>query len=360
MASNTFGTNIRFSSFGESHGPAIGGVLDGLPAGLEVDYSFVEKQLHRRKPVFKDGGTARIEADVVEWLSGIFEGKTTGAPLAFLIRNKQYKSEDYDKLKDVFRPSHADYTYQQKYGIRDYRGGGRASARETAARVVAGALVMPLLRKHDIEIFAAVSRIGNIQAGKNIQNYRAEETVGFKYGFLDQSLTGQIEKYVEQLRAVGDSAGGVVSCLIRNVPAGLGEPVYNKLQSALAAAMMSINAVKGFEYGAGFKAASMTGLEHNDEFTVEDENVRTETNNSGGIQGGISNGEDIYFNVAFKPVASISAKQKTINSMLKMETIEVKGRHDVCVVPRALPVVEAMAALVIADFLMFPNNNSAS
>lgn len=360
MASNSLGHILKFTSFGESHGSAIGGVIDGLPAGLMIDYAFIWRQLNRRKPVFKKGGTGRAEDDQVVWLSGLYENKTTGAPLAFLIENKNQRQSDYDFLKDVYRPSHADYTWQEKFGVRDHKGGGRASARETAVRVVAGAIAELFLKQHHIELFAGVNQIGNIKAKRNITDVTAHDIEQNSYGFLDKDRENEIDGLIRKLQEEGDSTGGTVSCVIRNVPAGLGEPVYHKLQSDLAAAVMSINAVKGFEYGEGFGAASMLGSQHNDEFEIKDDKVRTKTNHSGGIQGGITNGEDIFFRVAFKPVSSIGKNQQTVNTDKQPEEILVSGRHDVCIVPRAVPVVESMAALVMADFLLWSETSFIS
>lgn len=360
MASNSFGNILTFSSFGESHGTAIGGVLDGFPAGIEIDYRFVEQQLKRRKPVSKQGGTERKEDDEVVWLSGLEDNKTTGAPIAFLIKNKNQRQSDYDTLKNVYRPSHADYTWQKKYGIRDHKGGGRASARETAVRVVAGALARLLLQKHNIELLAGVSQIGNVKANKTINEFTVNDLQKSSYGFLEPNRDNELDQLINRLRNEGDTAGGVVSCIIRNAPVGLGEPVYHKLQAGLASAMMSINAVKGFEYGEGFNAASMFGSEHNDKFEINSHEIRAKTNHSGGIQGGISNGEDIYFSVAFKPVSSIRKSQQTVNSDKEPQKITISGRHDVCVVPRAIPIVESMAALVIADFLLWSKTSSVS
>lgn len=360
MAANIFGNILQFTSFGESHGPAIGGVLDGLPPGLIIDYEFIKDQLKRRKPVFKQGGTSRREDDEIIWLSGIVEGKTTGAPLVFMMENKNYQSKDYDELKNVYRPSHADYTYEKKYGIRDYRGGGRSSARETATRVVAGSIAQSVLKTYGIEILSAVTQIGEVKASKSLAGITKDKVHHLKYGFLDDNQIDRIDLLIEGLRQDNDTTGGVISCVIRNVPVGIGEPVYHKLHAELASAMMSINAVKGFEYGEGFKSAEKKGSEHNDSFILKDERVHTKTNFSGGIQGGISNGEDILFRVAFKPVSSIGKKQKTIDSKGQSREIEIVGRHDVCVVPRALPVVESMAALVIADHLLWANASKIS
>ena len=360
MASNSLGHFLKFTSFGESHGSAIGGVLDGFPAGIEIDYKFIQQQLERRKPDSKKGGTERKEDDEVEWLSGVYENKTTGAPIAFLIKNKNQRQGDYDALKNVYRPSHADYTWQKKYGLHDYKGGGRASARETVVRVVAGALAQLLLQNYNIELLAGVSQIGKIKAKNTINDVSTYDIKQNSFGFIDSSRANELDQLINKLRKEGDSTGGIISCLIHNVPAGLGEPVYHKLQADLASAMMSINSVKGFEYGEGFNAASMLGSDHNDEFEILNNEIRTKTNHSGGIQGGVTNGEDIYFSVGFKPVSSIHKSQQTVNAKKEPEKITISGRHDVCIVPRALPIVESMAALVIADFLLWAKTSSVS
>lgn len=331
---NTFGTLFTLTSFGESHGPAIGGVVDGMPAGIKIDYDFILSEMQRRRPGQSTLTTARKEDDTPEFLSGIFEGITTGAPIGFIIRNNDQQPSDYEKLKDVFRPSHADFTYQQKYGIRDYRGGGRASARETAVRVAAGALAKLFLRERDIHIKARLVQVGN------------------------EKEPSRMEELIKQTQADGDSIGGIVGCTIQGCPVGLGEPVYNKLHSALGAAMLSINACHGFDYGAGFEGIGMKGSEQNDAFTTDSEgNITTLSNFSGGIQGGISNRQDICFRALFKPTATISKKQQTVNKEGFPITISVTGRHDPCVALRAVPVVEAMAALVIADFLLLSRNS---
>ncbi len=357
MSGNSFGTIFRLTTFGESHGKAVGGVIDGCPAGLDMDFRFIQGELNRRRPGQSKLTTSRKEEDKVEFLSGIFENKTTGAPIAFIIENKDYRSEDYNEMKEAFRPSHADYTYQQKYGIRDYRGGGRASARETAARVVAGAVAKLLLMKSGIGITGFVSQIGKIKLEKPFKNPDIESIEKSPVRCPDEKISERMVKLIESLKTEGDTAGGVVSCIVTGVPAGLGEPVFDKLQSALAKAMLSINAVKGFEYGSGFDAAGMKGSEHNDIFENIDGGIITRTNFSGGIQGGISNGQDIYFNVAFKPVATLMKAQETVNLSGEKVILKGKGRHDVCVVPRAVPIVEAMAAIVLADYLL--RNNTA-
>jgi chorismate synthase len=357
MSGNSFGTIFRLTTFGESHGKAVGGVIDGCPAGLDMDFRFIQSELNRRRPGQSKLTTSRKEEDKVEFLSGIFENRTTGAPIAFIIENKDYRSEDYNEMKEAFRPSHADYTYQQKYGIRDYRGGGRASARETAARVVAGAVAKLLLMKSGIGITGFVSQIGKIKLEKPFKNPDIESIEKSPVRCPDEKISERMAELIESLKTEGDTAGGVVSCIVTGVPAGLGEPVFDKLQSAFAKAMLSINAVKGFEYGSGFDAAGMKGSEHNDIFENINGGITTRTNFSGGIQGGISNGQDIYFNVAFKPVATLMKAQETVNSSGEKVILKGKGRHDVCVVPRAVPIVEAMAAIVLADYLL--RNNTA-
>ncbi len=358
MSANSFGNILTLTTFGESHGPAVGGVVDGLPAGLDVDFSFIKQQLSRRSPQKSEGGTERRESDEVEWLSGIFHGKTTGSPVAFIIRNKQQRSSDYKHLRNIYRPSHADYSWEKKYGFRDHRGGGRASARETVVRVVAGALVYRLLEIHSISIISAVTQIGGIIAKTELKCLAMNKDQPF--GFADQGRIKEIEQLMNRLREQGDTAGGVIGCRITGVPPGLGEPVYHKLHADLAAAMMSINAVKGFEYGDGFAAAAMFGSQHNDAFIAKDRQIATRTNHSGGIQGGISNSEDILFRVAFKPVASVAREQDTVNSEGQPVKLKIEGRHDICVVPRALPIVESMASLVIADHLLWSKSSRIS
>lgn len=349
MAGNSYGKTFKLTTFGESHGTAIGGIIDGCPAGIELNLDEVQRDLDRRRPGQSDLTTPRNESDKVEWLSGIFEGKSTGTPIAFIIYNKDYRSRDYSDIKDVFRPSHADFVYAEKYGIRDYRGGGRSSARETASRVAAGGIAKQLLGSKGVEIRAFVSQIGKIKADI------APDQINLDYPenelrCPDEKAAVEMRKLLELTKTAGDTLGGVITCLVKNVPVGLGEPVFDKLHAELGKAMLSINAVKGFEIGSGFSAVEMKGSEHNDSFEKTEKGVRTKTNFSGGIQGGISNGMDILFRVAFKPVASIAKAQKTISDKGEDRNIEVKGRHDPCVVPRAVPIVEAMAALVLADF----------
>ncbi|QQX76219.1 MULTISPECIES: chorismate synthase [Aequorivita] len=347
MAGNSFGTIFKLTTFGESHGPAIGGIIDGCPAGLSLDFEAINAEMQRRKPGQSAIVTQRKEEDEVKFLSGIFEGKTTGTPIGFTIENTDQKSKDYSHIKDIYRPSHADYTYDKKYGIRDYRGGGRSSARETACRVVAGAIAKQLLQ--NIKITAYVSSVGEMELKKNYSQVDFSEIERNPVRCPDAEMASKMEDYIKSIRKEGDTVGGTVSCVIQNVPFGLGEPVFDKLHAALGKAMLSINAVKGFEYGSGFAGTKMKGSQHNDEFK---RGGSTKTNNSGGIQGGISNGEDIYFKIAFKPVATIMQKQQTIDSKGDKTVTEGKGRHDPCVVPRAVPIVEAMAALVLADFYL--------
>lgn len=352
MSGNSFGTLFRITGFGESHGPAIGVVIDGCPPNLEVDFELIRRDLNRRKPGQSTISSPRKEEDAFEILSGVFEGRTLGTPIAVVVRNTDARSSDYDQLKDVFRPSHADYTYQAKYGIRDHRGGGRQSARETISRVIAGAFAKILLNKYGITIHACVSQVHHLKLDKPITAYDLNLSEANVVRCPDPLLAKEMELLIEKTRESGDSLGGIVSAVIRNVPAGLGEPVFDKLNASLSKAMFSINAVKGFDLGSGFDAVGMLGSEHNDSITMESGRPKTKSNNSGGIVGGISNGEDIYFRVAFKPVASIKKEQDTLNSGHEPVKLTVEGRHDPCVVPRAVPIVEAMAALVLADHLM--------
>ncbi len=347
MAGNSFGNVFKVTTFGESHGIAIGGVIDGCPSGLQLDLEAIQNELNRRKPGQSEIVTQRKEPDTVEFLSGIFEGQTTGTPIGFIIKNANQKSKDYTHIKDVYRPSHADYTYDQKYGVRDYRGGGRSSARETACRVVAGAIAKQVLS--NVKINAFTSSVGEIFIDKPYQDLDFSKTESNIVRCPDEAIAEKMIARIKEIRKEGDTIGGTVTCVLQNVPVGLGEPVFDRLHAELGKAMLSINAVKGFEYGSGFCGAKMKGSEHNDLFNPDGS---TKSNLSGGIQGGISNGMDIYFRVAFKPVATIMQKQETINS--KGETLEMqgKGRHDPCVVPRAIPIVEAMAALVLADYYL--------
>lgn len=347
MAGNTFGKLFKLTTFGESHGVAIGGIIDGCPAGLQLDFDAIQNEMNRRKPGQSEIVTQRKEPDTVEFLSGIFEGKTTGTPIGFIIKNTNQKSKDYSHIKDVYRPSHADYTYEKKYGIRDYRGGGRSSARETACRVVAGAIAKQLIS--DIQIHAYTSSVGDIFLEKPYQDLDFSKTESNAVRCPDDTTAEQMISKIKAIRKDGNTIGGTVTCVLQNVPVGLGEPVFDKFHAELGKAMLSINAVKGFEYGSGFCGARMKGSDHNDLFNVDG---TTKTNLSGGIQGGISNGMDIYFRVAFKPVATIIQKQATLDSSGNIVEMQGKGRHDPCVVPRAIPIVEAMAALVIADFYL--------
>jgi len=356
MAGNTFGTLFRLTTFGESHGTAIGGIIDGCPAGLEIDLDFITNELQRRKPGQSHITTQRKEEDTVTFLSGIFEGKTTGHPIGFTIENANQKSKDYEHLKETFRPSHADYTYQEKYGIRDHRGGGRSSARETACRIVGGAIAKLLLKHHNIFIQAYVCRVGPVILHKSYKELDLSKTETSIVRCPDDTVAKEMITYIEEIRKQGDTVGGVASCVITGAPAGLGEPVFDKLHAELGKAMLSINAVKGFEYGEGFNSVNFKGSELNDIFLPFDakgqKKITTSTNHSGGIQGGISNGGDIYFNVAFKPVATIMQDQQSVDTAGNEVTLKGKGRHDPCVLPRAVPIVESMAALVLVDFLL--------
>jgi chorismate synthase len=349
--SNSYGTLFRITTFGESHGPAIGVVIDGCPAGLEIDEAFIQSELNRRKPGQSKITTQRKEDDTFKILSGVFGGKSTGTPIGLVIENQDQRSKDYSHIADTFRPSHADYTYEAKYGNRDYRGGGRSSARETAARVAAGAIAKLLLAKFQININAFVSQVGDIVAPHftSLDLTKTEENI---VRCPDEETASKMIALIDQVRLERDTIGGLVTCVIRNSPVGMGEPVFDKLHAELGKAMLGINAVKGFEYGSGFEGIKLRGSQHNDEFYNEAGRIRTKTNHSGGVQGGISNGEDIYFNVAFKPVATIMQDQATVDKLGNETNVSGKGRHDPCVVPRAVPIVEAMAALVMADFLL--------
>ncbi|AXT49455.1 chorismate synthase [Aquimarina sp. BL5] len=345
MAGNTFGNLFKVTTFGESHGVAIGGIIDGCPSGVQLNLEAIQAELDRRKPGQSAIVTQRKEPDTVEFYSGIFEGVTTGTPIGFVIKNANQKSKDYSHIKDSYRPSHADYTYDQKYGVRDYRGGGRSSARETASRVVAGAIAKQVLS--ELTFNAYVSGVGAIKLEKPHTELDFSLTESNIVRCPDTEKAAEMEQYIKQIRKEGDTVGGVVSCAISGVPVGLGEPVFDKLHAELGKAMLSINAVKGFEYGSGFAGAELKGSQHNDLFNADG---TTKTNLSGGIQGGISNGMDIYFNVAFKPVATIMQDQETIDKEGNIVNMQGKGRHDPCVVPRAVPIVEAMAALVLVDY----------
>ncbi|MDC0133461.1 chorismate synthase [Flavobacteriaceae bacterium] len=352
MSGNIYGTLFRLATYGESHGPAIGGVIDGCPAGIKLDFEAIQNDLDRRKPGQSAIVTQRKEPDEVRFYSGIFEGKTTGTPIGFAIHNTNQKSKDYSHIKDSYRPSHADYVYDEKYGIRDYRGGGRSSARETASRVVAGAIAKQFLSPMSIQAY--VSGVGTLAMNTHPSDVDFSTIEDNPVRCPEPKMAVAMENYIKQIRKEGDTVGGIITCVIKNVPVGLGEPAFDKLHAELGKAMLSINAVKGFEYGSGFAGTQMKGSEHNDLFNTD---ATTQTNRSGGIQGGISNGMDIYFNVAFKPVATIMQNQETINSKGEKVEMQGKGRHDPCVVPRAVPIVEAMAALVLADFSLLKRTN---
>jgi chorismate synthase len=356
---STYGSIFKISTFGESHGAGIGVVIDGCPAGIPIDTEFIQSELDRRKPGQSRITTQRKEADEFEILSGVFEGQSTGTPIAIFIKNTDQRSKDYGHIAQKFRPSHADFTYQNKYGIRDYRGGGRSSARETAARVAAGAIAKIYLTQIGISIKAYVSQVGTLRLNKSYLELNLAEAEHNAVRCPDQTLAQQMFEYIDGIRKAGDSVGGVVSCVCTGVPVGLGEPVFDKLHAELGKAMLSINAVKGFEYGSGFEGVQMLGSAHNDEIILENGKPKTKTNHSGGIQGGISNGEDIYFNVAFKPVATIMQDQESIDNEGNTVTVSGKGRHDPCVVPRAVPIVEAMAALVLVDFYLINKTSKA-
>jgi chorismate synthase len=352
-AMNTFGNIFRLTSFGESHGEAIGGIIDGCPAGIVIDNDFIQKELDRRKPGQSSITTSRSESDCVEFLSGIYEGKTTGTPIGFIVRNQNQKSSDYDALKDVYRPSHADFTYQNKYGIRDHRGGGRSSARETVARVVGGAVAKIVLQKYGIKITAYTSQVGPFRVEQSYVDLNLTNIDATPIRCPDRVLAEKMIQYIQQMKEEGDTIGGTITCVCEGVPAGLGEPVFGKLHAALGYAMLSINAVKGFEYGLGFDGVQYKGSEMNDLFyRRSDGKIGTKTNYSGGIQGGISTGEPIYFKVAFKPVATLMKEQQTVDGSGKLITFQAKGRHDPCVLPRAVPIVEAMASMVILDYYL--------
>lgn len=353
---NTFGTLFRLTTFGESHGPGIGGIIDGMPAGIPVDLDFIQSELNRRKPGQSALTTPRKENDCVELLSGVFDGRTTGCPIGFLVRNGNQHSADYDNMRHVFRPSHADFTYETKYGIRDYRGGGRSSARETIARVVGGAFAKMVLKEKGIRITAFTQQVGSIAADKDYATYDFAEIERNPVRCPDAEKAAEMGKLIAEVKAEGDTIGGIIACVIQGCPVGLGEPVFDKLHAQLGAAMLSINAAKGFEYGKGFVGVTDRGSAQNDYF-IPDGNggITTTTNHSGGIQGGISNGRDIYFRVAFKPVATLLQPQPTVNDRGEATELKARGRHDACVLPRAVPIVEAMAAMVILDNYMLHN-----
>ena len=350
--SNTFGKIFKISTFGESHGIAIGVIIDGCPAGIDINKDIIQKDLDRRKPGQSKITTQRKEDDKLQILSGVFDGKSTGAPISILINNKDQKSSDYNHISTSFRPSHADYTYHKKYGTRDFRGGGRSSARETANWVSAGSIAKQILSQTGIKISAYVSQVGSLKLKKN---YKLLDLTNSEKNIVrcpDNEYSKKFIDIIDNARENNDTIGGVITCVIEGCPVGIGEPIFGKLHAELGRAMLSINAVKGFEYGSGFKGVEMFGSEHNDEFEVKENKVSTKSNNSGGIQGGISNGQDIYFNVAFKPVSTIMKDQKSISSENEKVTIKGKGRHDPCVVPRAVPIVEAMAANVLVDLYL--------
>ena len=349
---NEFGIIYRLTSFGESHGAAVGGVVDGMPAGITIDVDEVQRQLNRRRPGQSAIVTQRNEKDRVRFLSGIFEGVTTGTPIGFVVENEDHHSNDYSNIRDVFRPSHADYTYTSKYGIRDYRGGGRSSARETIARVVAGALAMQALGQIGVTVTAYTSQVGNIALDNDYRHYDLSTIESNEVRCPDADAAARMHELIRQVQADGDTIGGTVTCVVKGVPVGLGEPVFDKLHARLAFAMMSINAAKGFDYGMGFDGVGNRGSQMNDAFICTDGHISTTTNRSGGIQGGISNGEDIYFRVAFKPVATLLRDVETIDKDGRATTLHARGRHDPCVLPRAVPIVEAMAAMTIFDMYL--------
>ena len=355
---NTFGHIFTLTTFGESHGEAVGGVIDGMPAGIDIDMEFIQSELNRRRPGQSAITTSRQEADRVELLSGVFEGKSTGCPIGFIVRNTNQHSNDYENMRNLFRPSHADYTYFEKYGIRDHRGGGRSSARITISRCVGGALAKLVLRQKGISIQAYTSQVGDIALDKDYNRYDLSLTETNAVRCPDQQKAAEMEALIAKVKAEGDTIGGIITCVIKGCPTGLGEPEFDKLHASLGQAMLSINAVKGFEYGDGFNSATMRGSQVNDVFvpsTGDQQPITTTTNHSGGIQGGISNGQDIYFRVAFKPVATILTEQQTVDKEGNATTFTAHGRHDPCVLPRAVPVVESMAAMTILDYILLRN-----
>lgn len=354
MAGSSIGTIFRLTTFGESHGTALGGIIDGCPANISLDLEAIQNELDRRRPGQSAIVTQRKESDEVQFLSGVFEGKTTGTPIGFIIKNEDSKSKDYDHIKDVFRPSHADYVYQEKYGIRDYRGGGRSSARETVCRVVAGAIAKQVLRNCSVRAY--VSSVGTLKLTIPYKELNLDNSELNAVRCPDLSLAQEMENYIKEIRKQGDSIGGVITCVIQNVPKGLGEPVFDKLDAELAKAMLSINAVKGISFGSGFKGTELLGSEHNDTILP---GGNTLTNHAGGIVGGISNGMDIVFKVAFKPVATLMKDQESIDVNNEVVIVKGKGRHDACVVPRAVPIVEAMAALVLVDLLLIQQSRKS-
>lgn len=355
---NSFGHIFRLTTFGESHGEAVGGVIDGMPAGIDIDMEFIQSELNRRRPGQSAITTSRQEADRVELLSGVFEGKTTGCPIGFIVRNTNQHSNDYENMRNLFRPSHADFTYQEKYGMRDHRGGGRSSARITISRCVGGAFAKLVLRQKGISIQAYTSQVGDIALEKDYSRYDLSLTETNAVRCPDAQKAAQMEQLIAQVKADGDTIGGIITCVIKGCPTGLGEPEFDKLHASLGQAMLSINAVKGFEYGDGFDSATMRGSQVNDVFVPSPNTqspITTTTNHSGGIQGGISNGQDIYFRVAFKPVATILTEQNTVDKEGNTTTFTAHGRHDPCVLPRAVPVVESMAAMTILDYILLQN-----
>lgn len=352
MAGNTYGTLFKITTFGESHGKALGVVIDGCPSGLFIDEDFIKQEMGRRRPGQSVITTQRKEDESFEIISGVFENKSTGAPLCIMVYNQDQRSSDYDALKDVYRPSHADYTYEAKYGIRDHRGGGRSSARETVARVIAGAIAKLYLKQHGIAIQGYVQQVGNIELQKEYTQLDLNQAETNAVRCPDPATAANMINLIEEVAKTGDSLGGAIVCVAKGVPAGLGEPVFDKLHAELGKAVLSINACKAFEIGSGFSGAEKKGSEHNDAFLLKDQHIVTLTNNSGGVQGGISNGQDVFFRCAFKPVSTIRQAQHTINASGQEVLLEAAGRHDPCVVPRAVVIVEAMTALVLADFLM--------
>lgn len=349
---NTFGNIFRLTTFGESHGEAIGGVVDGMPAGIDIDLDFIQQELNRRRPGQSKITTSRQEADQVEILSGVFEGKSTGCPIGFLVRNTNHHSQDYENMRCLFRPSHADYTYYNKYGIRDHRGGGRSSARITISRCVGGAFAKLVLRQLDVSVQAYTSQVGPIALDRDYRKYDLSLTETNAVRCPDADKAREMEALITQLKADGDTIGGIITCVIKGCPIGIGEPEFGKLHAALGAAMLSINAVKGFEYGEGFDGVTARGSEQNDVFCSQEGHITTKTNHSGGIQGGISNGQDIYCRIAFKPVATILTGQETVDIEGNATTFKAQGRHDPCVLPRAVPIVESMAAMTILDYIL--------
>ena len=358
MTRNTFGNLFTLTTFGESHGEAVGGVIDGMPAGIDIDQDFIQQELNRRRPGQSNITTSRQEADKVELLSGVFEGKSTGCPIGFIVRNTNQRSKDYENLKSLFRPSHADFTYDQKYGVRDYRGGGRSSARITISRCVGGALAKLALKQLGISVQAYTSQVGPIALNRDYRLYNLNQTESNAVRCPDPEKAQEMEALITQIKKEGDTIGGVITCVVKGCPVGLGEPEFGKLHAALGGAMLSINAAKGFEYGEGFEGVTARGSEQNDIFQNINGQITTKTNHSGGIQGGISNGQDIYFRVAFKPVATILMDQETVDKEGNPTLFKTSGRHDPCVLPRAVPIVEAMAAMTILDFTLLKNSGN--